>query len=110
MKNEIDYSDYSIEELLQAYDFVNKDKYPEQLEKIKLEIAKRQGAAYQCPKCGGNAYETSSFLTHTNVMASAMNAGSAQFRAITCLSCGFTEIYKVHQSIPEQMVKFLFSS
>lgn len=90
----IDYSSYTLEELFDALTSVNRKKFSENYKNIKLEIAKKQGGEYACPKCDCKGYEPSEMYVATDKFESMTDVESGKFVAISCLECGFTELYK----------------
>ena len=106
---EIDYDKYSIEELFDAYSSVDKEQYPENFSRIKAAIARKQGGNYICPKCNCAGYETSEMYAAQNRFESVMDYETGKFVTVSCLDCGFTELYKRSASTTGSLLDFFIS-
>ncbi len=49
---------------------------------------------YQCPKCGGKKVETDQIRTTGAGFTRFFNIQNRRFTAVTCIKCGYTELYK----------------
>ena len=104
-----DYTKYTLEELFEAHASVNRDKYPENYALINNEIEKKQKGNYKCPKCGFGGFESGQLYAPSSRSESILDYESGKFITISCLECGFTELYKGKASKTGTFLDFLIS-
>ena len=102
-----DYTTYTLEELYDAYSAVDGEKYPENFNLIKKEISKRQKGKYVCSKCGCTGYETGQLIAASNQSESIFDIESGQFTTVSCIECGYTELYKGNSKSAATFFDFL---
>lgn len=105
----VDYEKYSIEELFEAYASVDKALYPDNFNRIKHAIAKKQGGNYTCPKCKCEGYETSEMYASQDRFESVLDYETGKFVTISCMDCGYTELYKRSASTTGSLLDFFVS-
>ena len=49
---------------------------------------------FQCAKCGHNEHETDQFRATGGNFAKLFDVQNKKFNTISCLQCGYTEIYR----------------
>ena len=49
---------------------------------------------FQCAKCGHDQYETDQFRATGSNFAKLFDIQNKKFNTLTCLQCGYTEIYR----------------
>ncbi|MCF7885536.1 MAG: zinc ribbon domain-containing protein [Candidatus Marinimicrobia bacterium] len=49
---------------------------------------------YECPKCGGNDYETDRMRATGGGFAKIFDVQNKKFTTVTCTNCGYTELYR----------------
>lgn len=103
------YSSYTLEQLFEAYASINKELYPERVQIIKDEIARKQHGEYKCFKCSCGAYEASYLYGSQDRLESIFDIESAIFVTISCLDCGYTELYKQKSSTIGSLLDFFIS-
>ncbi len=104
------YLEYTLEELYQAEDSVNREKYPERYNEIRAEIKKRLKLAnpdYKCPKCGSDDYEVGEFHVAGSSIAKLFDIQGSKFSTITCRKCCYTELYKCPKDQLGNVLDFL---
>ncbi|MEM7359897.1 MAG: zinc ribbon domain-containing protein [Pseudomonadota bacterium] len=105
-----DFESYTLEELFESLGSVNKKRYPENYEAIKAAIAKKQKGSFVCSKCDSTGYEISEFRASQGGLQSVIDVESERFQTVSCVECGFTEIYKATgTSAGGKILDFLFS-
>lgn len=103
------YDQYTLEELFDAYSSVNREQYPENFDLIKKAIAKKQHGDYQCVKCGCEGYEASELYAAQSRFESVMEIESGKFVTVSCVDCGYTELYKRQASSSGTLLDFFVS-
>ena len=53
---------------------------------------------FQCAKCGHGQYETDQFRATGGNFAKLFDVQNKKFNTISCLQCGYTEIYRGDKS------------
>ena len=53
---------------------------------------------YLCSKCNDNQYSTTQIRTTGSGLSRFLNLQNQKFSAVSCKSCGFTELYKTGRS------------
>lgn len=104
-----DYSNYTLDELFEAYSSIDKRRFPENFEKLKREIAKKQQGDYTCAKCGCDGYEASQLYAASDRFESVLDYESSKFVTISCLECGYTDLYKRQASVTGSLLDFFVS-
>jgi predicted nucleic-acid-binding Zn-ribbon protein len=54
--------------------------------------------SYTCPKCGNKKAETDQIRTTGSGFTRYFNIQNRKFHAVSCIKCGFTELYKEGKS------------
>ena len=49
---------------------------------------------YVCPKCGNTSYETDQFQATGGNFAKIFDVQNKRFTTVSCVRCGYTELYK----------------
>lgn len=91
------YSEYSLKELYEAVDAVDREKYPERYNEIKKcinELNELRKPEYQCMKCGAKDYEVGEFHAAGSTLAKILDVDTGKFTTVSCRRCTFTEIYR----------------
>ncbi len=109
MSIKVDYDKYTIDELFEAYSSVDRKQYPENFTRIKAAIAKKQGGSYSCPKCQCGGYETSEMYAAQDRFESVLDYETGKFVTVSCMDCGFTELYKKSASVTGSLLDFFVS-
>ena len=105
----VDYDKYSLDELFDAYSSVDRKQYPDNFAAIKAAIANKQGGEYRCSKCKCGGYEASEMYAAQDRFESVMDYESGKFVTISCIDCGFTELYKRTASTTGSLLDFFIS-
>ena len=92
------FDNYSLEDLFDSYSRIDRKAYPENFEAIKKAIAKKQHGDYKCIKCGCEGYEASKLYAAQDRFESIMDYESGKFVTVSCINCGYTELYKRQSS------------
>ncbi len=106
------YSEYSLRELHEAVDSVDREKYPERYNEIKKyinELKELRMPAYMCSKCGSKDYEVSEFHAAGSTLAKIFDVASSKFTTITCRKCTYTDIYKCSKKNLSNIIDFLIN-
>lgn len=61
---------------------------------------------YVCPKCGGLQYEVDEMRTTGGIFAKIFDVQNKKFTTISCVHCGYTELYKRKSSTLGNVVDF----
>lgn len=64
---------------------------------------------YVCPKCGCREYEKDQFQATGGDFAKLFNVQNRKFFTVSCLQCGYTELYKTRSSDGMNVLDFLFN-
>ena len=51
--------------------------------------------AYVCVKCNGSGYTTGEFRTTGSGITRFLNIQNQKYGTVTCMNCGYTEIYRI---------------
>ncbi|MDU1412733.1 MAG: zinc ribbon domain-containing protein [Clostridium sp.] len=62
---------------------------------------------YQCPKCGCMEYESDQLQATGGTFAKMFDIQNKKFITISCVKCGYTELYKSSTSTGENILDFL---
>lgn len=62
---------------------------------------------YVCPKCGYMEYETGQFQATGGNLAKIFDVQNKKFITISCIRCGYTELYKAQTSTGWNVLDFL---
>lgn len=65
---------------------------------------------YTCPKCGNKEFETDEFRATGGRFAKMFDVQNKKFRTVSCINCGYTEIFKKRSSKTGNVIDFLFGS
>lgn len=63
--------------------------------------------SYECPKCGGTAYRKNEIRTEGGFLSAAFDVSTNRFMAVSCETCGYTELYRTNISGGSQFFDFL---
>ena len=69
-----------------------------------------QKKQYVCPKCGGHGYESDQFQATGGNFAKIFDVQNKKFVTISCLACGYTELYKAQSSSGWNVLDFLIGN
>ena len=61
---------------------------------------------YVCPKCGTKEYEVDQIRTTGGALAKIFDVQNKKFMVISCVHCGYTEMYKRKTSTIGNVVDF----
>lgn len=64
---------------------------------------------YVCPKCGCNEYESDQFQATGGTFARMFDIQNKKFITVSCLRCGYTELYKAKTDTGMNILDFLFN-
>ena len=70
--------------------------------------ARSPTAGYKCQKCAHGAFEVHKMRTSRSLLGSLFNLDSAQYTAVVCARCAFTEFYNGVVPAGEQALDFIF--
>lgn len=62
---------------------------------------------YKCVKCGCNKYESDQFQATGGTLAKMFDVQNKKFITVSCVDCGFTELYKAQTSTGDNVLDFL---
>lgn len=62
---------------------------------------------YHCPKCGCMEYESDQLQATGGTFAKMFDIQNKKFITISCVKCGYTELYKSSTSTGENILDFL---
>ena len=65
--------------------------------------------SYVCSKCGGIEYSRNEIRTEGGFLSAAFDISTNRFTAVSCESCGFTELYRTNISGGSKLFDFLVS-
>ena len=68
-----------------------------------------ESVQYKCPKCGGTGYESDQFQATGGNFAKLFDVQNKKFYTVSCVKCGYTEIYKTVSSTGWNILDFLMS-
>ena len=91
------YDEYTLEELYEAEESVNREKYPERYNKIRArikEIHKLKNPDYKCRNCGSDEYDLGEIHVTGSTIGKLFDIQGTKFQTITCRKCNYTELYK----------------
>lgn len=63
--------------------------------------------SYVCDKCGNVNYVSGKISTTGSILTKIFNIQSNKFITVSCLQCGYTELYKTATSGIENVTDFL---
>jgi predicted nucleic-acid-binding Zn-ribbon protein len=87
---------------------VNPGHYAEVTQSIDAELATRDPSRnYRCMKCGHAHFERHQIRATRSWLSSFFGVESAQYRAVVCARCKFTEFYQGEVPISQQALDFL---
>ncbi|MDD6883804.1 MAG: zinc ribbon domain-containing protein [Eubacteriales bacterium] len=69
-----------------------------------------QKKQYVCPKCGCHGYESDQFQATGGNFAKIFDVQNKKFVTISCLACGYTELYKAQSSSGWNVLDFLIGN
>lgn len=67
-------------------------------------MEKRQ---YVCPKCGHHAFDTDQFQATGGNFAKIFDVQNKKFITVSCLNCGYSELYKTQTTSGWNVLDFL---
>ena len=62
---------------------------------------------YICPKCGYTQYESYQFQAKGGNFANLCDVQNKKFVSVTCVNCGYTELFKAQTSTGWNVLDFL---
>jgi predicted nucleic-acid-binding Zn-ribbon protein len=87
---------------------VNPGHYADVVSHIDAEIATRDPSRnYRCMKCGHGEFENHQIRATRSWLSSLFSVETAQYRALVCARCHFTEFYQGDVPIGQQALDFL---
>jgi hypothetical protein len=90
---------------------VNVGHYQSVASALQEELAKRSPTnAYRCTKCGHTEYQVGAIRTARSGWSSFFGVETAQYHAIICAHCKYTEFYQGKVPPGQQALDFLFGS
>ncbi|MDO3384913.1 zinc ribbon domain-containing protein [Gilvimarinus sp. SDUM040013] len=109
MRDRPDFDSYSLEELFDALNSINGEKYPENIKAVKKAIADKQmGQSYSCPKCGCEGYEPGYLHAAGSGLHAVIDVETERYITVSCMDCGYTDIYKRKVGEGQKLLDFLF--
>ncbi len=63
---------------------------------------------YVCPKCGNKQYESDQFQATGGNFAKLFDVQNKKFITLSCIQCGYTELYRAQTSTGMNILDFLF--
>lgn len=88
---------------------VNVAHYLEVREALEEELRSRSPtASYKCMKCGHEKYELNQIRATRSWLSSFFSVESAQYKAVVCARCKFTEFYQGRVPLGEQALDIVF--
>lgn len=64
---------------------------------------------YRCPKCGCTTYESDQFQATGGDFSKLFNVQNKRFCTISCVNCGYTELYRRETSAGMNVLDFLMN-
>ena len=65
--------------------------------------------AYICPKCGCHEYDSDQFQATGGNFAKLFDVQNKKFVTVSCVNCGYTELYRMDADNVMDVLDFLFS-
>lgn len=65
---------------------------------------------YVCPKCGCYEYESDQFQATGGSFARMFDIQNKKFITVSCMHCGYTELYKAKTDTGMNILDFLFNN
>ncbi len=62
-----------------------------------------------CPKCGSKEFEHDQFQATGGTLSKLFDVQNKKFVTVSCLNCGYTELYKADSSMAGNILDFLLS-
>jgi predicted nucleic-acid-binding Zn-ribbon protein len=88
---------------------VNVGHYQEVREALEAELRSRDPTSnYMCMKCGHQKYELNQIRATRSWLSSFFSVESAQYKAVVCAHCKFTEFYQGTVPLSEQALDIVF--
>lgn len=66
--------------------------------------------SFICAKCGNTTYASGKISTTGGILTKIFNLQSNKFITVSCLKCGYTELYKTVTSGIENVADFLIGN
>ena len=64
---------------------------------------------FVCAKCGSHEYETDQFQSTGGNFSKVFNVQNKKFFTVSCMKCGYTELYKTNTSMGMNILDFLMN-
>ena len=64
---------------------------------------------FTCTKCGGTRYSRNEMRAEGGLLSAAFDVSTNRFIAVSCDTCGFTELYRDDPSTASKLFDFLVS-
>ena len=88
---------------------VNADHYKHILQELERDLNARSSTQnYRCMKCSHNAFEVNQIRATRSLLSSFFGVESAQYKAIICKRCKFTEFYEGTVPLEQQALDAVF--
>jgi uncharacterized protein len=88
---------------------VNVGHYQEVREALEEELqARSPTSSYKCMKCGHDKYELNQIRATRSWLSSFFSVESAQYKAVICARCKFTEFYQGTVPLGQQALDIVF--
>jgi predicted nucleic-acid-binding Zn-ribbon protein len=88
---------------------VNRAHYAAVVNALKTELAKRSPTSdYQCMKCGHQRYQLNQIRTPRTWLSAFFGVETAQYQAVVCSRCKFTEFYQGSVPLGQQVLDAVF--
>lgn len=65
---------------------------------------------YVCPKCGCRQFEHDQFQATGGSFAKIFDIQNKKFITVTCVQCGYTELYRAQNSMGMDVLDFLLGN
>ncbi len=65
---------------------------------------------YVCPKCGCESYESDQFQATGGNFAKLFDVQNKKFITVSCMQCGYTELYKAETDDGMNVLDFLIGN
>jgi predicted nucleic-acid-binding Zn-ribbon protein len=88
---------------------LNPERYASVSSLLEAELVARSPTTnYKCMKCQHAGYELQKIRAARSLLSSVFGVDSAQYTAVVCSRCGFTEFYNGTVPAGEQALDFIF--
>ena len=63
--------------------------------------------SFECAKCGGTSYDRREIRTEGGLLSAAFDVSTNKFVAVSCETCGYTELYREGLGTGSKLFDFL---